>query len=258
MVSKLRPKKPLIASDQDSILVVTQMLAQKRGDASLIVNASGALAGIITDTDITRRVVAQHVDPSSNTVAEVMTPNPTLVYMNDPAIDALGTMVENHFRHLPVVDENGAVVGLLDIAKCLHDAISKLEKAQEKTSKAAEEAVKQAAGLQGSGGAQAAALQALLGPLMMQAFGGEKSPKLRTLLAGRTATIIKPSASIREAGLLMAERRKAALIVDNRRLVGIFGFKDMMTRAVAKELDLDYTEVSQVSDTKSRGSVTPR
>ncbi len=245
-VAKLRPKKPLISSDQDSVLSVTQMLANKRGDASLVVNPAGGLAGIITDTDITRRVVAQNLDPSCNPVSKVMTPNPTLVHMKDPAVDALGIMVENHFRHLPVIDENGAVVGLLDIAKCLYDAISKLEKAQEKTSKDAEAAVLQAAGLQGADGKHAAALQALLGPLMMQAFGGEKSPKLRTLLAGRPATIVKPSTSLREAGKLMAERRKAALVVDEGRLVGIFGFKDMMTRAVAKELDLDFTKTVQV------------
>ena len=35
------------------------------------------------------------------------------------------------FRHLPVVD-NGEVVALLDIAKCLYDAIARLERAAEK------------------------------------------------------------------------------------------------------------------------------
>jgi signal-transduction protein with cAMP-binding, CBS, and nucleotidyltransferase domain len=154
------------------------MLANKRGDASLIVDAAGGLAGIITDTDITRRVVAKDVATGSTPISMVMTPNPTCVHMKDSAMDALSIMVENHFRHLPVVDERGAVVGLLDIAKCLYDAIDKLEKTKEKGSKAAEEAVKHAAGLQG---AQAEALQALLGPLMMQAFGGQASPKASDL-----------------------------------------------------------------------------
>jgi CBS domain-containing protein len=49
-VSKLRPKKPLISSVNDSVLSVTQMLASKRGDASLVVSEEGGLAGIITDT----------------------------------------------------------------------------------------------------------------------------------------------------------------------------------------------------------------
>lgn len=37
------------------------------------------------------------------------------------------------FRHLPVV-ENGEVIALLDITKCLYDAISRMEKAAEKGS----------------------------------------------------------------------------------------------------------------------------
>jgi CBS domain-containing protein len=171
-------------------------------------------------------------------------------------MDALGTMVENHFRHLPVVDDSGAVVGLLDIAKCLNDAISKLERAKDKGSSAAEDALKKVAGLQGAGGAQAAALQALLGPLMAQAFGNQASPSLRSLLAGKPATIVRPTTSVRDAGILMAERRKAALVVEDDRLVGIFGFKDMMTRAVAKELTLDLTDVSSVM-TPDPESVSP-
>ena len=72
-----------------------------------------ALPVSITDTDVTRRVVAKHLDPSGTGVSDVMTSNPTCVSMSDSAMDALATMVENHFRHLPVVDDSGAVVGLL-------------------------------------------------------------------------------------------------------------------------------------------------
>lgn len=134
----------------------------------------------------------------------------------------------------------------IDIAKCLNDAISKLEKANDKSNNATEDAVKQMANLQGAGGAQTAALQALLGPLLSQAFGSSQSPTLRSLLVGRPATIADPGRNLRETGTIMAEARKAALIVDDGELVGIFGFKDMMTRAIAKELPLELTAVSSV------------
>jgi len=39
-VSQLRPRKPLLSSVEDTVLVVTQMLTNKRGDASLVVDAS--------------------------------------------------------------------------------------------------------------------------------------------------------------------------------------------------------------------------
>jgi CBS-domain-containing membrane protein len=55
---------------------------------------------------------------------------------------------------------------------------------------------------------------------------------------------------------MMAEARKAALVVENGRLAGIFGFKDMMTRVIAKELPLDLTPVSSVM-TPNPESVSP-
>jgi len=260
-VSKLRPKAPVIAHSQVTVLAVTQLLASKRGDAAIITDQNGGLAGIITDTDVTRRVVAKQLPASSTRVCDVMTANPSCVSpscvsMSDPATDALVTMVENRFRHLPVTDDSGAIVGVLDIAKCLNDAISKLEKSQEKGSSAAEDAVKQMASLQGVGGNQAAALQALLGPLLSQAFSGQSSPTLRTILAGKPSTIVSPRTTVQETGMMMAEARKAALVVDSGRLVGIFGFKDMMTRAIAKELPLDLTPVSTVM-TPNPESVSP-
>jgi len=253
-VSKLRPKAPMVSTSSDTVLSVAQMLASKRGDAAIITDQSGGLAGIITDTDVTRRVVAKNLPASTTSVVDVMTANPSCASMSDPATDALVTMVENRFRHLPVTDDSGAVVGVLDIAKCLNDAISKLEKSQEKGSNAAEEALK--ASLGGAGGNQAAALQALLGPLLSQAFSGQSSPTLRSILAGKPSTIVSPSTTIQETGIMMADARKAALVVDNGQLVGIFGFKDMMTRAIAKELPLDFTAVSSVM-TPNPESVSP-
>ena len=54
----------------------------------------------------------------------------------------------------------------------------------------------------------------------------------------------------------MAEARKEALVVEDGELVGIFSFKDLMTRAVAKELPLDLTPVESVMTTNPE-SVSP-
>jgi CBS domain-containing protein len=282
-VQSLRPKKAIIATASDSILSVVQLLTARRSDASILVDADGHLAGILTDTgekgiahgttiavlgtkislirnfffldraDVTRRVVAKDLDAASVSAAEVMTPNPTCVSLTDSGMDALTIMLENHFRHLPVTDESGSVVGLLDIAKCLNDAISKLELSQDKSSSAAEDAIKQVVG---GGGAQNAALQALLGNLMAKAFGNKKMPTLRSVLAGKPSTVVNPNTSVRDVGQIMADHRKAALVVDNGNLVGIFGFKDMMTRVVAKCLPLDTTPVQDVM-TEQPESVLP-
>ena len=80
-VSKLRPKKPLLVDFSESVLSVCQALAAKRFDAAIIPGINGGVSGIITDTDITRRVVAKHLDPASTGVSDVMTSNPTCVSM---------------------------------------------------------------------------------------------------------------------------------------------------------------------------------
>lgn len=250
-VANLRPSKPHISQSSESILSVAQLLQRKRADASLVVHSdSGGIAGIITDTDFCRRCVAKDITPSTTPVSAVMTQNPTCVSTTDSAMVALSLMVENHFRHLPVVDGEGSVVGLLDIGKCLNDAIGRLEKAAQKKgiSSSAMDVVNQAASLQIPGNPNAAAaLEALLGNLMSQAAGGTKVPSLRSLLRGKPRTIVGPSTSVRETARLMAESRHAALVVDDSGcLVGIFGFKDMMTRVIACELSPDLTEVSEV------------
>lgn len=120
-MSKLRPKAPLTVLDSASILEVAQAMASSRTDAVLLVSERGGLVGILTDNDVTKRVVSASVDPQCTYVREVMTKGPKCVRSEDSALDALEMMVTNRFRHLPVLDKNGSVVGVLDIAKCLYD-----------------------------------------------------------------------------------------------------------------------------------------
>jgi CBS-domain-containing membrane protein len=135
--------------------------------------------------------------------------------------------------HLPVVEENGCVVGILDIAKCLNDAISRLEHSLEKSNRSAEETVNNLVN-SAADSSQAAALRAMLGSMMTEAFGSKTVPTLRKILAGKPGTIVGPETTILNAAVRMTETRKAALIVENGKLIGLFGFKDMMMRVVAE------------------------
>ncbi|KAL3915840.1 MAG: hypothetical protein SGILL_005457 [Bacillariaceae sp.] len=244
-VAKLRPKKALLSSVEDSIEEVVLKLANHRADSAVLVNEDGEMAGIITDTDITRRVIAKSVDHVNSTVSEVMTANPKAVQSNDSATEALVMMIQHRFRHVPVLD-SGAVVGVLDIAKCLNDAISKLERsASSKSPNLAEDLVKQA--LQANGGADVAALQSLLGPLLSQAFGGKSSiPTLEEILHDKGCPIVAPDSSVFDAATIMAENRKAALVVEEEELIGIVSFRDLMNRVMAKNLDPSTTEVMSI------------
>jgi CBS domain-containing protein len=254
-VTKLRPKQAITLTEDATIQSVAQALAAKRSDACLIVSQTmkKKVLGIITDNDITRRCVAKFIDPETK-ITEVMTKDPKTVKTTDPALDALEMMVENHFRHVPVLDEAGiSVIGLLDIAKCLYDAISALEKVQEddddtKTTdgnkvmaEAMVTAMSKVSGKKGSNKAQMMAMQA-----MMESMFGGSVPTLRTIIGDEHFVSVRESVNVREAATIMMERRKAVLVMDEDNLIGIVTPKDILNRVIAKGKSPDLTTVSSI------------
>ena len=68
--------------------------------------------GIVTDRDLTVRVLAAGLDPQTR-VSEVMTPSPTTVLEDATVATALGYMRSGRFRRLPVVGQDGHLRGIL-------------------------------------------------------------------------------------------------------------------------------------------------
>ncbi|GMN33177.1 hypothetical protein TIFTF001_004013 [Ficus carica] len=128
-VKKLRLSKALTIPEGTTVSDACRRMAARRVDAVLLTDSNALLSGI----DIATRVIAEGLRPEQTIVSKVMTRNPIFVTADSLAIEALQKMVQGKFRHLPVV-ENGEVIALLDITKCLYDAISRMEKAAEQGS----------------------------------------------------------------------------------------------------------------------------
>ena len=84
------------------------------------------LAGIFSERDIMLRVVGAEKDPATTTVLDVMTREPESVEADTEGGDALELMVRKHIRHLPIVDKEGKLVGLLSIRNLLHNHVDDL------------------------------------------------------------------------------------------------------------------------------------
>ena len=90
----------------------TLALMRQQGHNVCLTLADGELRGIFTDRDVLRKVAA-HPDSWDRAIDTLMTPDPITVGPDYPAAEALWLMDQHHFRNLPVVDEDGRVIGIL-------------------------------------------------------------------------------------------------------------------------------------------------
>lgn len=109
-----RKGQTLISIDPDASVLDAARLMNEHHIGSLVVLVNGALAGIFTERDIMRRVVARQRDPASTTVRETMTTPVACATPQTPTPELQSVMREKRVRHLPVV-QDGQVVGMISI-----------------------------------------------------------------------------------------------------------------------------------------------
>jgi CBS domain-containing protein len=91
----------------------------KREDVGLvpIVAAnSQKLIGVLTDRDIVLKVVAESRDPGSTAVSEVMTTDPVACLPQESVEAVMELMSSRQVRRIPIVDKDGAIVGIVSQA----------------------------------------------------------------------------------------------------------------------------------------------
>jgi len=96
--------------------------------AVAIVDSERRVAGIFTERDVLRKFSLSGRDPKATLVRDLMTTPVELATSETGSAEALVTMVERHFRHLPVVDNNGKLLGVLSIRNLLEWRIEDLSR----------------------------------------------------------------------------------------------------------------------------------
>jgi CBS domain-containing protein len=82
---------------------------------AVVVLEEDHIAGMFTERDILRRVVGDRRDPTTTTVAEVMTVEVICCTPETSIEEARGAMKNRRIRHLPVVDGDSHLLGLISI-----------------------------------------------------------------------------------------------------------------------------------------------
>ena len=113
-VRELMNKKPIkVGSSTPVIEAARRMRAANVG--AVIVEEDGKLCGIVTDRDITVRVVAQGRDPNTTPLAEICSHELTTLSPDDEIDRAVEVMREKAIRRVPIVDSHNEAVGMLSL-----------------------------------------------------------------------------------------------------------------------------------------------
>ena len=102
-----------IGPDATVLEAATRMNERKIG--SLLVMDAGQVIGIITERDMLERVLVARRDPAEIAVGEVMTTELVCAQPHTTLEEARGVLKNRRIRHLPVLDENEQLLGLISI-----------------------------------------------------------------------------------------------------------------------------------------------
>jgi len=103
-----------------------RIMLDRRVGAVAVVDENKRVAGIFTERDVLRRLSLSGQNPSETSVRELMTTPVEMATLDTTPGQALATMVERHYRHLPIVDDDGRLLGMLSIRNVLQARIDTL------------------------------------------------------------------------------------------------------------------------------------
>jgi signal-transduction protein with cAMP-binding, CBS, and nucleotidyltransferase domain len=110
---------PVLSVSSDTSTQEAAQLMESKHVGSLLVKDGETFVGIITETDLTRKIVAQGLQGKNPSVKEIMTAPLHTIDCHEPIVDANQLMANKRVRHLAVT-ENDQVVGMLSVRDLIH------------------------------------------------------------------------------------------------------------------------------------------
>lgn len=104
-----------LAEPAELVQVAAQRMNDRNVGTLVVLDNQQRPIGIVTDRDLALRVVAKGLAPQSTTVGQVMTECPETVGEDTSIEAALTVMRAGPYRRLPVVDDDGRLVGLVSV-----------------------------------------------------------------------------------------------------------------------------------------------
>jgi CBS domain-containing protein len=112
----------LLATVEDGV----RTMMDKQVGAVAVIDENGIVAGIFTERDVLAKFALSGRDPRTTPVRELMSPIVEMATEKTTPSEALQVMLERHYRHMPIVDERGKVLGICSIRNILEARVDDL------------------------------------------------------------------------------------------------------------------------------------
>ncbi len=108
-------KEVMTVSKDENVASVTKRMASRNIGSVIIVDEDNKPIGIFTERDVAEKVVLAEKDYETTKLEEVMTKDIIVVNQDEQSSTACDLIRNNIFMHIPVVDDEGRLCGILSI-----------------------------------------------------------------------------------------------------------------------------------------------
>jgi CBS domain-containing protein len=119
-------RTPLVTVSPNTTVMQAVRIMTEESIGAVAVTQNHRLVGMFSERDLMLRVVSKNEDPERVFIQDVMTSPVETIHRDSPADEALKLMLEKHIRHLPIVDRDGKLAGMISMRSLLHDKIEDL------------------------------------------------------------------------------------------------------------------------------------
>ena len=121
LAAKNRPLA--VVTPGDSVFHALSLMAMHDVGALLVLDGDD-LVGIFSERDYARKLILQGKSSKETLVSEIMSDKVAYVTLTATVDECMALMTEKHFRHLPVLSDDGEVIGIVSIGDLVKATIS--------------------------------------------------------------------------------------------------------------------------------------
>ena len=125
-ISELQPVSP-VTVEAGSPVSDAIALMQRHRIGCILVTAQGRLVGILSERDVTMKIVGREVD-LDRLVDEFMTPDPEVLSPSHAIAFALNRMSLGGYRHVPLVESDGTPQGIISVKDVVDHIVEHFQK----------------------------------------------------------------------------------------------------------------------------------